>query len=161
MPTDPGGSAGLLLRPARADDVPAIAAVQLAARAASPMPPGIHPPHEVRAHLAARLGDSECWVAESGGGVVGYARFTRTWLDDLYVDPAHQGTGVGGALLDLVKVRHPDGFSLWVFEQNAPARAFYAARGLVEREHTDGSENEERAPDLRMEWAPGSVGGSA
>ncbi|UUW87623.1 GNAT family N-acetyltransferase [Nocardioides sp. WV_118_6] len=155
-PTEPG----LILRPARAADVAAMAAVQLAARAAAPMPPGIHGPDEVRAYLTARLGDSETWVAEDGERVVGYARFTRTWLDDLYVDPAHQGQGVGAALLDLVKARHPDGFSLWVFEQNLPARAFYAARGLLEREHTDGSENEERAPDLRMEWPAGSVGGS-
>ena len=151
----------LLLRPAVAPDVPAMAAVQLAARAAAPMPPGLHPLEEVRAYLAARLADSEAWVAEADGEVVGYARFTRTWLDDLYVAPGHQGAGVGGALLDLVKARHPAGFSLWVFEQNTPARAFYAARGLLEREHTDGSANEERAPDLRMEWAPGSVGGSA
>lgn len=158
-PTEP--SPELLLRPAVAADVAAMAAVQLAARAAAPMPPGIHPPHEVRDHLAARLGDSECWVAEAGDRVLGYAWFTRTWLDDLYVDPAHQGQGVGAALLDLVKARHPRGFSLWVFEQNLPARAFYAARGLVEREHTDGAENEERAPDLRMEWPAGSVGGSA
>ncbi|MBM7515310.1 GNAT family N-acetyltransferase [Nocardioides nitrophenolicus] len=151
----------LLLRPATPADVPGIAAVQVAARASAAMPPGIHGPEEIRTYLAARFGAAENWVAEAGGRVVGYARFTREWLNDLYVDPAHQGAGVGGALLDLVKARHPEGFSLWVFEQNAPARAFYAARGLVEREHTDGSENEERAPDLRMEWAPGSVGGSS
>ncbi|MDQ6524117.1 GNAT family N-acetyltransferase [Nocardioides sp. LHD-245] len=151
----------LQLRPATPADIPAITTVQLAARAAAPMPPGIHAPSEVRAYLAAHFGAAENWVAESGGRVVGYARFTRTWLNDLYVDPAHQGGGVGGLLLDLVKARHPDGFSLWVFEQNVPARAFYAARGLVEREHTDGSQNEERAPDLRMEWPAGSVGGSA
>lgn len=150
----------LLLRPSVAADVAALTAVQLAARAAAPMPPGIHPPDEVRAHLTARLRDSETWVAEADGVVVGYARFTRTWLDDLYVDPGHQGAGTGTALLDLVKARHPGGFSLWVFAQNLPARAFYAARGLVEREHTDGAENEERAPDLRMEWPAGSVGGS-
>ncbi|WGX94644.1 GNAT family N-acetyltransferase [Nocardioides sp. L-11A] len=151
----------LLLRPATPADVPAIAAVQLAARAAAPMPACIHPPDGVRAHLAARFGTAENWVAEAGGRVVGYARFTRTWLNDLYVDPDHQGCGVGGALLDLVKARHPAGFSLWVFEQNLPARAFYAARGLAEREHTDGSGNEERTPDLRMEWTPRSVGGSS
>ncbi|MFJ9314695.1 GNAT family N-acetyltransferase [Pimelobacter simplex] len=151
----------LLLRPATPADVPGIAAVQVAARARAAMPPGRHAPDEIRAYLTERFGAAENWVAESGGALVGYARFTRTWLDDLYVDPAHQGQGVGGALLDLVKARHPGGFSLWVFEQNLPARAFYAARGLVEREHTDGAENEERAPDLRMEWPAGSVGGSA
>ena len=142
----------LLLRPAVPADVDAMAAIQVAARSAAPMPPALHPPAEVRAHLAARLGDSESWVAESEGSVVGYARFTRTWLDDLYVDPARQRGGVGSALLDLVKARHPHGFGLWVFAENAPARAFYAARGLVEREHTDGSGNEERAPDVRLEW---------
>jgi len=144
----------LLLRPATPVDVAAIAAVHLAARAAAPMPPAVHGPDEVRAHLAARLRHDECWVAEAGGRVAGYARFTATWLDDLYVDPARQGVGVGSALLDLVKARRPAGFGLWVFETNVPARAFYAARGLVEREHTDGSGNEERAPDVRMEWLP-------
>ncbi|GAA1523345.1 GNAT family N-acetyltransferase [Nocardioides humi] len=151
----------LLVRPATPHDVPQIAAVQVAARAAAPMPPGIRSPDEVRAYLAEHFGTAESWVAEIAGRIVGYARFTRTWLNDLYVDPAHQGAGVGGALLDLVKARHPGGFSLWVFAQNTPARAFYAARGLVEREHTDGADNEERAPDLRMEWPPGSVGGSS
>ncbi|WP_436698278.1 N-acetyltransferase family protein [Nocardioides sp. BYT-33-1] len=150
----------LQLRPATPADVPRIAAVQVAARAGAAMPPAIHPPAEIRAHLAAHFGAAESWVAEVGGQVVGYARFTRTWLDDLYVDPAHQGRGVGSALLDVVKARHPAGFSLWVFEQNVAARAFYTAHGLVEREHTDGAENEERAPDLRMEWRSGSVGGS-
>lgn len=153
----------LLLRPATAADAGAVADVHLRARAAAPMPAPVHADDDVRDWLASRIGAAsgeEVWVAETAGRVVGYARFTRTWLNDLYVDPAHQGAGVGGALLDLVKARHPGGFSLWVFEQNIPARAFYAARGLVEREHTDGSDNEERAPDLRMEWSPGSVGGS-
>jgi GNAT superfamily N-acetyltransferase len=147
---------GLILRPATPDDAEAVADVHLRARAASPMPAGIHPDAEVRAWLAARLDGSgdEVWVAEVGDRVVGYARFTRTWLDDLYVDPDHAGAGIGSALLDLVKARHPGGFGLWVFVANEPARAFYAARGLVERERTDGSGNEERAPDVRMEWTP-------
>lgn len=147
----------LLLRPATAADAGAVADVHLRARAAAPMPAAVHTDTEIRAWLASRVsgptGD-EVWVAEVAGRVVGYARFTRTWLDDLYVDPDHSGRGVGSALLDLVKARHPDGFGLWVFVSNAPALAFYAAHGLVERERTDGSGNEERAPDVRMEWRP-------
>lgn len=147
----------LVLRPATADDAGAVADVHLRARAAAPMPAGVHADAEVRAWLASRVsgptGD-EVWVAEAEGRVVGYARFTRTWLDDLYVDPDHAGRGVGSALLDLVKARHPDGFGLWVFVSNTPARDFYARRGLVERERTDGSGNEEKAPDVRMEWTP-------
>lgn len=145
----------VVLRPAEALDVPDLVAVQLAARAAAPMPPGIHPPADIVAFLTGRLERDEAWVAECEGEVVGYARFTRTWLDDLYVHPEHQGQGIGTALLALVKSLRPDGFGLWVFESNVPAQRFYAAHGFEVTERTDGSANEERAPDLRMEW-PGT-----
>lgn len=146
--------ADLQLRPAVPDDAPAIADVHLAARAAAPMPPSVHTDDQVRTWLASRFGVDEIWVAELGSEVVGYARFTRTWLDDLYVAPQHAGKGIGSVLLDIVKARHPGGFGLWVFESNLPARTFYAIHGLLERERTDGSANEERAPDIRMEWQP-------
>ncbi len=55
----------------------------------------------------------------------------------------------------MAKSLRPEGFCLWVFEANEPARAFYRRHGLVELEHTDGSTNEERTPDLRMAW-PGT-----
>ena len=54
-----------------------------------------------------------------------------------------------------MKARRPRGFALWVFESNAPARAFYARHGLLELEHTDGADNQERSPDLRMAWPGG------
>ncbi|NGZ99985.1 GNAT family N-acetyltransferase [Nocardioides sp. W3-2-3] len=142
----------LLLRPATPEDASAVAEVHLRARAASPMPPAGHPDEEVRAWLASRIGGGdEVWVAVTDR-VVGYARFTRTWLDDLYVVPEAAGQGVGSALLDLVKARLGPGFGLWVFVSNTPARAFYAARGLVETERTDGSGNAERAPDIALTW---------
>lgn len=142
----------LLLRPAGPEDVAALVEVHVAARRTAPMPPLVRPVHEVRAWLADRLLHDEIWVAEVDGAVVGYVRFTATWLDDLYVAPGWGRHGIGTALLDLVKSLRPDGFGLWVFEVNEPARAFYAAQGLLERERTDGSDNQERAPDVRMEW---------
>ena len=149
MPTD------LVLRPARPSDADDIASVHLRARRAAPMPPGVHPDDDVRRWLAGRLQSDEVWVAEDDGRVVGYARLTEVWLDDLYVEPSHARQGVGAALLEVAKSVRPDGFCLWVFEANAPAREFYARRGLVELERTDGSANEERSPDIRMAW-PGS-----
>lgn len=146
MPTE------LVLRPAGPDDVPALVAVMRAAREAAPMPDLAMTDREAMMGLAARLDLEEIWVAEDLDGVLGYARFTATWLDDLYVDPAAQGSGVGSALLDLVKSMRPGGFCLWAFVENAPARAFYARRGLVELEHTDGTENPEGAPDIRVAW---------
>ena len=140
------------VRPATPDDATAVADVHLASRQAAPMPPGVHPEHETRAWLAARLVEDDVWVAEADDVVVGYLRMTATWVDDLYVTPAYAGQGIGSLLLDLAKSLRPGGFSLWVFEMNAPARAFYRHHGLVEREHTDGSDNEEQTPDLRMSW---------
>lgn len=145
----------MLIRPADASDADAVAAVQLRSRATATMPPGTHTDDEVRAWLAARLATDEVWVAESDDEVVGYARLTATWLDDLYVVPEHAGQGIGSALLDVAKARRPDGFCLWVFEMNEPARAFYARHGLVELERTDGAANEEKSPDIRMAW-PGA-----
>lgn len=143
----------LVLRLAEPADVADLAAVQVAARAEAAMPANIHPDAEIRDFLAGRLGRDEVWVAELDGAVAAYARFTGTWLDDLYVRPGHQGAGLGSALLDLVKSLRPDGFGLYVFESNLGARRFYAARGFVVTEHGDGSANEERRPDVRMEWS--------
>ena len=143
------------LRPAAQADLPAVADVYLASRASSAMPPGIHPPDDVRAWVGSwDLSERDVWVAESGE-VIGFANLTPTWLDGLYVAPSGQRAGIGSALLDLAKSLRPDGFGLWVFEVNGPARAFYARHGLVSLERTDGSANEEHAPDVKMVW-PGA-----
>jgi GNAT superfamily N-acetyltransferase/chorismate mutase len=151
-------SAELSLRRATADDLAAVAEVHLAARhgAGDAFPPPVHPDHEARAWVAGwDLSTYDVWVAERDGEPAGYARWTATWLDDLYVHPDHQGHGVGTALFELVASTRPRGFCLWVFESNAPARAFYRRRGCLELERTDGSANEERAPDIRVAW-PGA-----
>lgn len=146
----------LALRPAGERDRDAVADIHLAARRRAAMPPGVHTDDEVRQWLSTRLqSDDEVWLAEADGDPAGYARFTEIWLDDLYVTPRHAGQGVGSALLDLVKARRTDGFCLWVFEMNTPARAFYARHGLVELERTDGLANEEKSPDIKLAW-PGS-----
>lgn len=153
----------LQLRTGTQGDLPAVAEIYLAARGAAErsgaMPPGIHPPHEVRDYVAGwDLEADDLWLAElpdpgeeSGGAPVGFAHVRGEWLDSLYVDPRAQGDGVGGALLDLVKGTRQR-FGLWVFVSNEPAREFYRRRGLVEVTRTDGSDNEEQAPDIHLEW---------
>ena len=151
-------AADLVLRPAAAGDLAAVAEVLLASRAAAAatlaMPPLPHPAEHTRAAtLALDLDDGrELWLAERGGAVVGFAELKGAWLDDLYVHPAHVRTGVGAALLACVTSLRPDGFGLWCFASNAPARAFYAAAGCVELESTDGSANAEGEPDVRIMW---------
>jgi GNAT superfamily N-acetyltransferase/chorismate mutase len=151
-------SADLELRPASSADLAAIADVHLASRAGAgtSFPPGVHGDAEARAWVAGwDLAAYDVCVAVLDGRVVGYSRTTATWLEDLYVLPDAQGMGVGTALLGRVLALHPDGIGLWVFESNRPAREFYVRHGFVALERTDGSANEERAPDVRLVW-PGA-----
>jgi GNAT superfamily N-acetyltransferase len=147
----------VVLRPAEATDGDAIGDLYTATReAAVPlMPPALHTNAEDRAFFGAQIGDGrhEVWVAERAGEVVAFASFTRTWLDALYVHPDHQGGGIGGALVALVQSLRPEGLGLWVFESNLPARGLYASYGFTETLRTDGADNEEHAPDIRMDWS--------
>lgn len=146
----------LVLRPATTDDAAEVTELYLATRrAAEPaMPPQLHSRESVLAHTTGEIVEKEVWIAESDE-ILGFATLDTAFLDSLYVGPDHQGFGVGTALLDLAKARRPEGFALWVFASNDRARGFYRRHGLVELEHTDGSANEERSPDVRMAW-PGT-----
>ncbi|WP_205325021.1 GNAT family N-acetyltransferase [Glycomyces sp. YM15] len=94
---------------------------------------------------------SELWIAERRGVPVGFAALNGRWLDHLYIEPAHQGRGIGEALLARAKRRRPE-LDLRVFEQNHGARAFYARQGFSRIGSGDGSDNEERLPDLHLRW---------
>jgi len=144
------------VRPATEADLADVAEIYLGARDAAPMPPGVHSPEEVRDWVGSwDLSARDVWVAEVDETAVGFAHLTPAWLDGLYVAPAAQRAGIGTTLLELAKAVRPDGFGLWVFEINDPARAFYRHHGFLELERTDGSGNEERAPDVKMVW-PGA-----
>lgn len=149
----------LLLRPAIPADLPSVGELFWRTREAAvpAMPAVVHDHASVVRHFSGLElgGGREVWLAEADGVLVGFLIVMGAWLDDLYVDPAHQRDGVGAALLELARGLRPDGFELWVFASNEPARAFYARHGLVELETTDGTGNEEGAPDVRMAW-PGA-----
>lgn len=144
----------LTLRPATEEDVDPVADILWTSRLECypAMPTSLHTAEEGPAFITERLAESEVWVAELGGTVIGFAIVDGDWLHSLYVHPRAAGLGVGTALIELVKGLRPDGFALWVFESNEPARRLYRSLGFVELEHTDGSTNEERERDLRMAW---------
>jgi GNAT superfamily N-acetyltransferase len=155
-PTEP--PAEVSVRRGVAEDAPAIAALYTAARVAAvpQMPPAMHTAQEDVAYCSGRITEAvgTAWLAEADGELLGFAMCTPTFLDGLYVRPDLKGQGVGSLLLDVVEATHPEGYELWVFESNTGARRLYERRGLVEVERTDGSGNEEKAPDIRMAWRP-------
>lgn len=154
------------MRAARSNDARDLAHVYLRSREFGlPEVPCIHPPNEVKAWFADEvIGHSEVTVAEVDGTVVGLlvlepgGRATgghgTGWIEQLYVDPAWIGRGLGHRLLERARHRFPAGLQLWTFQANERARRFYARAGFVEVEFTDGRSNEERAPDVRCTWTP-------
>jgi GNAT superfamily N-acetyltransferase len=81
-------------------------------------------------------------LAERDGQVAGFTVWFRTfstflgrpgvWLEDLFVEPAHRGHGVGRALLEHLFAMHPDGRVEWsVLDWNVDAIEFYRRCGAA------------------------------
>ena len=107
----------------------------------------------MRAWLAAHITRTELWVAQAGDGeLLAILVLDGDRVDQLYVDPSHTGRGMGTRLLCLAKRERPHGLRLWTFASNVRAQRFYEHNGFVEVQRTDGSRNEEHAPDIQYEW---------
>ena len=152
------------VRPVGPGDVDALTSLLLEAREAAfpAMPRPVHPPDEVREWMARHLDEPGCelWLAEQDARPAAFLLLEDAWVHSLYVAPALLGRGIGSLLLDLAKSRRPRRLGLWVFESNVRALRFYRRHGFVEVRRTDGSDNEERAPDVEMTWPdPASLTG--
>jgi len=142
-------------RRAEAADAPAVAELYLRSFKATYAFPPAHTDDEVRDWVRARLvPDMGTWVALDGDSIVGFMTLSPGWLEQLYVDPDRLGQGIGRQLLDLAKERQPDGLLLWTFQVNDRARRFYERNGFTVVRFGDGSNNEERQPDVQYRWVP-------
>src|SRR5258708_752314 len=120
------------IRAATADDLAACRAVWLATEGYN-APPGaetlpLHGHELQRGRLLVAVSESE------DSDVVGFgATFTRSgvaYLADLFVDPAHQGQGIGGALLRALFADH-DGPRFTMASGSAAARKLYERHGMA------------------------------
>jgi ribosomal protein S18 acetylase RimI-like enzyme len=147
-------SHALTLRRATRADAVTLADIHMSSRAAAmPWLRVVHTAEETRWWMTQvvvpRL---EVWVAERAGAALGFLALQDEWVEQLYVDPGGWRMGAGSMLLDHAKQRRPKGLKLWTFQRNALARAFYRKHGFVEIRETDGSANEEREPDVMLQW---------
>jgi GNAT superfamily N-acetyltransferase len=134
------------LRPAQAQDVPAIVGLigELAefehlTHLMQATPETLHP------HLFGPKPAAEAWVAVVEGTVVGFALFFTNfstflakpglYLEDLYVQPAHRSLGIGKALLQrlgaLANERGYGRFEWCVLDWNENAIRFYEKMGAT------------------------------
>jgi GNAT superfamily N-acetyltransferase len=145
----------LLIRPLEPYDTEEAAAVWWRSRHApdSQVPASTHTEEGVRKWFAdVLLPDGQTWVALDDGRIVAVLTLDGDDLDQLYVDPVAARLGVGSSLVELAKDLRPSGLALWTFQSNTRAQAFYRHHGFAEVRRTDGAENEERLPDVRMVW---------
>lgn len=80
---------------------------------------------------------SLCFAAVSEGATLGFARVisdraTFAYVADVFVDPAHRGTGIGKAIMAVIML-HPElrDLRLWVLV-TADAHGLYARHGFKE-----------------------------
>jgi GNAT superfamily N-acetyltransferase len=147
------------VRPAALSDLDRITHLWIRARrwAVPAIPPPVHTDDEVGRWFAdVVLPERDVQVAvDPDLAVVGLLVLDAGWVDQLYVDPDHQGQGIGSRLLSVAKKRSPEGLQLWTFATNHRARDFYEQHGFVISDRTDGSHNEEKGPDILYRWWAG------
>ncbi|HEX5427878.1 MAG TPA: GNAT family N-acetyltransferase [Pedococcus sp.] len=100
------------------------------------------------------LREFEVYVAQVGPRLVGFiALVPPDVVGHLYVARDHTGRGLGGRLLALARERFPAGLQLYTFQDNHSALRFYERHGFVPVAWSE-DDNEEGAPDVRLEWRP-------
>ncbi|HEX8693758.1 MAG TPA: ribosomal protein S18-alanine N-acetyltransferase [Longimicrobium sp.] len=119
------------IRPMRDDDLPRVLDIENACFSM--------PWKESTFRGLMRRGDTDLFVAELGGGVVGYAAcwtvIDQSELGNVAVAPDARGRGLGGALVDAVVERIKERGAREVFlevrESNHLAQGIYRDRGFV------------------------------
>jgi GNAT superfamily N-acetyltransferase len=128
------------IRVARAADVERLLAIQREASVAgfaSVFPPGryAYPTDDVREVWREALFDPDvdAYVYELEPEAVGTVTVDEEFLRQLYVVPAHWGSGIGSALLarglERMRERGATRAKLWTLEGNERGRRFYERRG--------------------------------
>ncbi len=151
-----GVSDEVRIRAATQEDADCLARVFIASFGTLTFLPKLHTDEETFDFIAnSVIREQDVLLAEVDGAPVGFVAMAHgNFVEHLYVHPDRQRRGVGSTLLRRAKERMPEGFRLWVFQQNTAARRFYERHGLHLVELTDGADNEEKTPDALYQWRP-------
>lgn len=145
----------LIITDARSLDAGPVGHILSVSNESMPWLPRVHSAAEEIKYAGDMIDAGWVRVAKFDHRVIGFIARHDEEVYALYVLPEAQDKGVGTALLDDAKARC-DRLALWSYEANGMAAHFYGLRGFVEVARTDGSGNEARLPDIRMEWQKGS-----
>jgi GNAT superfamily N-acetyltransferase len=121
-----------VLREAGLEDASELAALFLASRReALPYLPALHTDEETHRWMReVVLPSCRVWVVTEDERLTGFLALAGDQVEHLYVLPGCQVRGVGGSLLAVAKAASPDRLSLYTFQPNTQARAFYERKGF-------------------------------
>jgi putative acetyltransferase len=116
-----------------------------------------HPmPHEA---WHARLRDDivprcVCRIVTLGPTIIGFlaVELCSATLEQLFVDPSHQGRGVGKMLIDHAKQISPSGLKLTTLQRNAAAAKLYVREGFLRAD--TGINPVNGFPNIEYIWRP-------
>ena len=141
-------SAEVALRPATGSDAASIARILRAALSSFDWMPVMHTPAEDLAFIRDLvLPGQQVTIAEAGKEIVGFIAVSGDWVEQLYLDPAWTGRGIGSRLLMQATAALPV-VKLHCFQSNTGARRFYERHGFRPEALGDGTTNEEGLPDI-------------
>ena len=92
-------------------------------------------------------------VVADSGEPIGFMASDAATINQLYIDQAWQGRGIGSELLARAKANASGVLQLRTFESNAGAQRFYERHGF--RAIGGDSDNEEGQPDILYQWRAG------
>ncbi len=139
------------LRAARSTDAGTVGAILSEFAQTTDWMPRLHTGAQDIAHAGQLIERGLVTVATRDRKVIGFVACDGTEIDALYVTRRQRGQGVGTRLL--VEVCAKAGkLSLWTFQANVRAIAFYARHGFVEVARSDGAGTDEKLPDVQFEW---------
>ena len=125
-----------------------MARIMRAALASFDWMPVLHTPDEDLTFVGNQvLPHQAVTVAEAGENAVGFIAVEGEWIEQLYLDPAFTGGGIGSRLLAQAGETMPVA-RLYCFQANSGARRFYERHGFQAEVFGDGSGNEEGLPDI-------------
>jgi GNAT superfamily N-acetyltransferase len=113
--------------------------------------PRIHTRAEDLAHAARMIDFGWVTVSEQDGDVLEFAARNSAEINALYVAQTARGSGIGAVLLSDAQA-NSERLDLWTFQANTGAQRFYLRHGFSELSRTDGAENDEKLPDIRLVW---------
>jgi putative acetyltransferase len=140
---------GTLVEPATGDDFDDVCRVFFAAFPAAHRDVPLARMEDHAPEIRMILDYGQSLVFRTDGVVFGFLCRVEDEITDFYVLPAEQGNGIGTALLgQAMGAQSP--LHLHVFESNAVARRYYAARGFTELEPV--WDQHTRVRKIKLEW---------